>query len=107
MRLPRPGCPMPDWLVNILSQFPIVVVVGLVAWFAYKEVRARHAGEVERLEASNRSQLETVREAMKQLLEAKNEEIARLNKEHRADVRKLARKVDELIERLDGRGGGP
>ncbi|MBA4064699.1 MAG: hypothetical protein C0501_13490 [Isosphaera sp.] len=97
---------MPDWLVNILSQFPIVVVVGLVAWFAYKEVRARHAGEVERLEAGHQAQVRTLEAALDRLLEAKDKEIARLSKQHRADMQKLTRKVDDLIERLDGRGGG-
>ena len=34
---------MPGWLINIVSQFPIVVIVGGVAWYAYREVKRANA----------------------------------------------------------------
>ncbi|MCI0701939.1 MAG: hypothetical protein L0241_12730 [Planctomycetia bacterium] len=30
---------MPDWLIDIFRQFPIVVVIGFVIWYAEKRVR--------------------------------------------------------------------
>lgn len=94
---------MPEWFTNIVSQFPVVALVGFVAWIAYKEVRNRHAEEIRRLEANHQSQINTLQEAMNKHLESKSEEIARLAAQFRSDVQKLTKKVDELIKRLDDR----
>jgi len=32
---------MPDWLIEILRQFPMVVVIGLAIWYADKRVREK------------------------------------------------------------------
>ncbi len=29
---------MPDWLIQILTQFPIVVVIGFVGWYCYRKI---------------------------------------------------------------------
>jgi len=94
---------VPEWVANILAQFPVVALVGFVAWIAYKEVRNRHAEEIKRLEANHQTQLKTIQEAMNKHLESKNEEIARLATQHRSDMQKLNKKIDELIKRLDNR----
>ncbi|HYH64179.1 MAG TPA: hypothetical protein VD866_05730 [Urbifossiella sp.] len=39
---------MPDWLVNVLIQYPIVVVIGFVAWYAYTKVERAYDARVTR-----------------------------------------------------------
>jgi hypothetical protein len=92
---------VPEWFTNIVAQFPVVALVGFVAWIAYKEVRNRHAEEIKRLEANHQSQLNTLQELMNKHLESKNDEIDRLSAQHRGEMQKLTKKVDELIKRLD------
>ena len=30
---------MPDWLVQVIIQYPIVAIVGFVAWYAHRELK--------------------------------------------------------------------
>jgi hypothetical protein len=32
---------MPDWLVQVIIQYPIVTMVGFVAWYANREMKQR------------------------------------------------------------------
>lgn len=80
---------MPQWLIDILIQYPIVAVVGLVAWYAYWQVKSAFD------ESQDRSdKLQAL------LVTAKDEEIKRLRDDLTAEIRKLAKKVDDLAKKL-------
>ncbi|AMV27901.1 hypothetical protein VT84_26090 [Gemmata sp. SH-PL17] len=91
---------MPDWLVQILIQYPIVIVIGFVAWYAYGELKAAHVGRLQREEANHATSVEAQKEFQRKLVEAKDAEIARLKDELRKEIEKLTKKVDELNKRL-------
>ncbi len=98
---------MPEWLSVVVAQFPVATVVGLVAWFAYREVRVRHTEEIKRLEENRKADKATLETALNAHLASKDAEIARLATQHRADMQKLTKKVDELAKRLDDRKEEP
>ena len=80
---------MEQLLLDALKQSPIVVIAGFVAWYAYREVKK-----------ANADMLSTLKAASEKLERAKDAEIARLTKDLKDEVRKLAKEVKELNERL-------
>lgn len=92
---------MPPWLVQILIQYPIVVVIGYVAWYSYTELKATTAEHRNRERELHSDALARLTAAHSQLVAAKDADIARLGKELKDDVKGLAKKVDELKKRLD------
>jgi hypothetical protein len=39
---------MPEWLTNILPQFPVLVLVGWVAWYAYQKIEKANENHTRR-----------------------------------------------------------
>ena len=87
---------MPDWLISAVIQYPIVVVIGFVAWYAYRELkrntkefrdyeRNQHAEKIQKLEAANKLRIES-----------KNEEIKRLKDDILGKIQELADAVAEM-----------
>jgi hypothetical protein len=91
---------MPDWLISILIQYPIVVVVGFVAWYSYREIKEEFSNRLRREEATHLASVAEQKEFQRQLVEAKNAEIARLKDEFRKEIDKLVKRLDELNRRL-------
>lgn len=110
---------IPTWLIEILRQFPMVVVIGFAIWYAEKRTREKEIrleerydkmvsdaiaredkfraearqdrdAEVRRFQEAQKSS----HEANERLLAAKDAQIANLTKE----VAKLAKRVDELSQ---------
>ncbi len=79
----------PDWLISILLQFPVVVIVGFVAWYAYRKIERAY---------ENQSKLEREfrEKAIVDLKETHEKSVAAI----RDEVKKLAKKVDDLIKRF-------
>ena len=92
---------MPDWLIQVIIQYPIVVIVGLVAWYANREVRRTNADTRAYERQVHVDAIATAKNAYEHLVESRREEVARLSKELRDEVRKLAKTVAELNERLN------
>jgi hypothetical protein len=93
---------MPDWLIQVLVQFPIVVVIGFVGWYAYRKIE-RNAERFLTREDAFRAKFESeLRAAHQALIEAKNAEIKRLDATMRNEIKKVAKAVDELTARLGG-----
>ena len=105
---------MPDWLIEILRQFPMVVVIGLAIWYAEKRVREkeirleeradRQRNELEQREERLRkdsrddrdAEIRRYQESQKvaaekdqQLLVVKDDQIANLTKQVAALTRKI------------------
>ena len=92
---------MPDWLMQVLIQYPIVVVIGFVAWYAYKELKETQLGRLRREEENHAKAVSDQKEFSQRLDTAKNVEFARLRDVLLEEIKKLAKKVDELNRRLD------
>lgn len=80
---------MPDGLVNVLTQYPIVVVIGFVAWYAYKQVRQNNAEHLAEIRAANERLIATLREVNSDLRDGLT-----------AEVKKVGQKVDALARKL-------
>lgn len=99
---------MPEWLVQILIQYPIVVVIGFVAWYAYGELKAAHASRLKREEENHAAAVNEQKEFQRQLQQAKDAEIAGLRDqlqrekdELRKEIERLVKVVNELKKRFD------
>lgn len=92
---------MPVWLIPVITQFPIVLVIGFVAWYAYREVRRAYAGRLKREEENHATAVAAQKEFQQKLVEAKDAEIARLKDELRKDIDKMSKRVDELNRKLN------
>jgi hypothetical protein len=68
---------VPEWLINVLVQFPIVVVIGFVAWYAYGQIRTNNADHLRRLEVLHQAQIAALKDALAGHLASKDREIER------------------------------
>jgi biopolymer transport protein ExbB/TolQ len=109
---------IPTWLIEILRQFPMVVVIGLAVWWTYnrlerREVRQeqlmtdrerRHEDINERLRQDMRMATNAeIQRSEKHLADAiadKNKEIERLMQILVGELKKLTREVDQLSRKL-------
>jgi anaerobic glycerol-3-phosphate dehydrogenase len=114
---------MDQWLIDILRQFPMVVVIGLAIWYAEKRVSAKEirledrADKTQKANAKREDQLrkearedrdaeiqrhldsqKPVAELNERLLKAKDEQIASLTSE----VEKLRKELSALTKKLSG-----
>ncbi len=112
---------MPDWLINLLVQYPIATLNGLVAWYAWKQVRAKETDlqlqatdREKRLESRSdalRKELraeadseikrftDTMKESHNAHLASKDAEADRLSKQFIDELKKLAKKVDDAMKK--------
>jgi hypothetical protein len=106
---------LPTWLIEILRQFPMVVVIGYAIWYAEKRVREKEIRLEERYDRDRkvaadrddkyRTELrgdrdaeikrsqetqKTLTEAYEKVVTAKDEQIANLTKQLAALTRKLS-----------------
>jgi hypothetical protein len=107
---------IPTWLIEILRQFPMVVVIGWAIWYAEKRVREKEIRLEQRYdqnwkEAAERedklrvearqdrdAEVQRLREAHDKALASKDEQIANLTEE----VKKLGTQVAALAKKLQG-----
>ena len=108
---------IPDWLIEIIRQFPFVVVFGTLYWYAEQRVRRQELRLEERYERLRKTAEEreeklreearedrdaeitrfldaqrTVREANEKISAAKDHQIEQL----KAEIEKLSRRLEEL-----------
>lgn len=111
---------IPTWLIEILRQFPMVVVIGLAVWWTYnrlerREVRQeklmtererRHEELNERLRQEVRTAADAeIARSDKRLADAiadKNKEIERLTEQLAGELKKLTKEVDQLTRKPKG-----
>jgi len=114
---------VPDWLINLLVQYPIATLNGLVAWYAWKQVRAKETDVLNRADEREKRQeartdelrkeiraaaeteiertLSSLKESHTVHLASKDAEVTRLASQFTAELTKLAKKVDELKKKVD------
>ena len=93
---------MPDWLINVLVQYPIVVVVGLVGWYAYRELKAEVAERTSHEREQHANTIADLKAENEKAVTRLSTEIAGLKTAFVAELKKLGKTVDELNRRLGG-----
>lgn len=88
-----PGVLMPDWLVQVLIQYPIVVIVGLVAWYAHQKVERVMEARVKREESLHTTMVEKLEKEHKEGVAEMKIELEDLKTEIRDEFKK-AREED-------------
>ena len=91
---------MPDWLIEILRQFPMVVVIGFAIWYAEWRVREKEI-RLEELADKHRKGLEQREERLrKETREDRDAEIRRYQEAQKVVVEKdqqlFAAKDDQI-----------
>jgi hypothetical protein len=101
---------LPDWLISLLQQFPIVGVIVGVVWLVLKWVDRRLDGEIERHvkraeEANSRADAEVqrVREDRQHADRQHDAQIERVSQMYEREIAILRKRVKSLEEQLDGR----
>lgn len=108
---------IPTWLIEILRQFPMVVVIGLAVWWTYnrlercevrqeelmKEREHRHEEQYDRLRQDIRkaadAEIERCDKRLNDAVAEKNKEIDRLTEQLVAELKKLTKEVDQLTKK--------
>jgi hypothetical protein len=84
----------PGWLTEILKQFPIVALCGVVLWRAAKYLDAKHRAEIHALQSQHAAQLQAIT-----ALTANH--IKDLKAQHRAHVKSKQAEIARLVRSLD------
>lgn len=66
---------MPDWLINVLIQFPIVVVIGLVVWYAMNKIETNNDVSMQRETQIRADAYAEIKQAHRELIEAKMQKL--------------------------------
>lgn len=122
---------LPAWLIEILRQFPMVVVIGLAVWWTYnrlerREIRQeelmkdrerRHEEQMAQRERRQEEFQERLRQEVRMATDAeiarceerlgdaiadKNKEIERLTEQIVSELKKLTKEVDQLTKKPKG-----
>ncbi|QJW96543.1 hypothetical protein [Frigoriglobus tundricola] len=91
---------MPDWLVQLLIQYPIVVIVGFVAWYVNGIIERVMGARIKREQELHTTAITELKDAHKQATNEVQAEVGELKAELRDEFKKLGKKVDELTWRL-------
>src|SRR5438552_14566402 len=108
---------LPNWLIEILRQFPMVVVIGMAVWWTYnrlerreirqeelmKERERRHEEQNERLRQEIRkaadAEIDRTDRRLNDAIADKNKEIDRLAEQIMNELKKLTKEVDHLTKK--------
>jgi len=91
---------MPDWLPSVLVQFPIVVVIGLVAHYAYNQLKENHAAQQRRDDAIHERLAKLAEESAAAIVKAREAELQFLRESMKADLTKLGKLMSALTKKL-------
>jgi hypothetical protein len=91
---------MPDWLPSVLVQFPIVVVIGYVAHYAYNQLKENHDAQQRRDDAIHERMVKLAEDSADRVVAAKESELRHLREDVKVDVAKLTKAVESLTKKL-------
>lgn len=91
---------MPDWLPSVLVQFPIVVVIGYVAHYAYNQLKGNHDAQQRRDDAIHERMVKLAEDSADRVVAAKESELRHLREDLKVDVAKLTKAVESLAKKL-------
>lgn len=87
---------MPDWLIAASVQYPIVVIIGLVAWYSFRKFEAKSAKDQEYERDQHAKALKSQDRKNTAIVKARDAEIRRLESVILTKIQELADAVDEL-----------
>ena len=111
---------IPTWLIEILRQFPMVVVIGLAVWWTYNRLERREVRQEELMRERERrhevlneklrldirkaadAEIERSEKLLNNAIADKNKDITRIADLFLSDLKKLTREVDQLTKKLQG-----
>ena len=94
---------MPDSVMNLVVQLAIVAIAGLIAWYAYNEIKAKHHAQLADLKEAHAKLVAEKDDKEQRLLAAKDEkyqEVQRVTESLREEIAKLTTAVDALSRKL-------
>ncbi|HEY3787492.1 MAG TPA: hypothetical protein VGL71_01500 [Urbifossiella sp.] len=92
---------MPDWFIQILIQYPIVAIVGFVAWYASRKLERANDARISREQEIHATSIAELKAGQKEVEAAFEAEMAEVKMEIRTEFKRFGKKVDELIRRLN------
>ena len=101
---------MPDWLINLIVQYPVAALNGFVVWYVWKQVREKEAATEKRYDELRKESrdaadneikrfLDTMKDSQSEHLASKEAEIGRLTNQFMDELKKLTKRVDELVKK--------
>ena len=84
---------VPAWLAEVLKQFPVVVLCGIVLWRAARYLDGKHTQEVDAIRNQQEVHQQTVRELTDRHIED-------LKTQHAGQVQSMQREIDRLVSGL-------
>jgi lipopolysaccharide biosynthesis regulator YciM len=91
---------VPEWLIQVIIQYPIVAIIGAVGWYAGRKVERALKARARRAEELYDRGLAELKAAQERTVEGVKSEVGGLKDELREEFKKLGKKVDELTRRL-------
>ncbi len=105
---------IPVWAADALRQFPVVVLLGFVAWYAFRHIREQHADHLTRMEKRSAEHLESKDTEIRRLMKAHADELKRVREAKDAETRRLTEQLagvqqerDRLLARILEEGEEP
>ncbi len=83
---------LPTWFTELARQFPVLVIVLLVVWYAVKYIREQHVAHMEQLRQRFDDQMRTIRESHRQQIETLSNWIEDLKKDRDRLNRELGKR---------------
>jgi len=83
---------LPAWAVELARQFPVLVIVFVVVWFAVKYLRDQHATHMGQLKERFDEQVKSLQESHRQRVETLTSWVDDLKKERDRLTRELAKR---------------
>ena len=94
---------MPDSVMNLVVQLAIVAIAGLIAWYAYNEIKAKHLAQLADLKEAHAKLVAEKEDKEQRLLAAKDDkyqEVQRMTDVVRDEVTELRKSIESLTRKL-------
>lgn len=92
---------MPAWAADAVRQFPVVVLLGFLAWYAFRYIREQHADHLARMEKRSAEQLEARNAELRRLTKAHADELKRVREARDVEARRMAEQLADLRQERD------
>jgi hypothetical protein len=96
---------MPDWMVDLLRealrQSPIVLLLGVLAWYAFRYIRQQHSSHLTSLCQQHERHLRSKDEEIQRLQNDRAKEVGRLVDAYTAEIGRLTKLLADTQKERD------
>jgi predicted negative regulator of RcsB-dependent stress response len=96
---------MPDWVVDLLRealrQSPIVLLLGVLAWYAFRYIRQQHSSHLTSLSQQYEKHLHSKDDEIQRLQDDRTKEVGRLVDAHTAEIGRLTKLLADAQKERD------